>query len=56
MMSPKQHIKTLVASGARNFFVSHRKVVRVGNLYEKVNFYGADPANIKNAVKILRAT
>ncbi len=37
----------LPASGARNFFVGHRKVVRVGNLY----FYGADPANIKKAVK-----
>ena len=33
------------------FFVGHWKVVRVGNLYERVNFYGADPANIKNAVK-----
>ncbi len=39
----------MVVSVARNFFGSHRKVVRVGNLYEKVN--GADPANIKNAVK-----
>ncbi len=47
MMSPKQHIKTLVASVARNFSGGHRKVVRVGSLY----FYGADPDNIKNAVK-----
>ena len=38
MMSPKQHIKTLVVSVARNFFGGHRKVVRVGSLYEKVNF------------------
>ena len=48
-MSPKKHIKTLVASVARNFFVGHRKVV---SLYGKVNyFYGADLSNIKNAVK-----
>ncbi len=41
-----------------NFFVGHQiqKVVRVGNLYEKVNisptpyFYGANAANKKNAV------
>ncbi len=38
MMSPKQHIKTLVASVARNFSSGHRKVVRVGSLYEKCNF------------------
>ncbi len=37
VMSPKQHIKTLVASGARNFFDGHRKVVRVGSLYKKCN-------------------
>ncbi len=36
MMSPKQHIKTLVASGACIFFAGHRKVDRVGNLYEKL--------------------
>ncbi len=38
MMSPKQHIKSLVASVARNFSGGHRKVVRVGSLYEKCNF------------------
>ncbi len=55
MMSPKQHIKTLVASVVRNFSGSHRRVVKVGSLYEKFPptpyFYGADPDNIKNAVK-----
>ena len=37
MKSPKQHIKSLVASGARKFFGGYRKVVVVGSLYEKVN-------------------
>ncbi len=37
-MSPKQHIKSLAASGARKIFGVRRKVVMVGNLYEKVNF------------------
>ncbi len=40
-MSPKQHIKTLVASVGRN------KQIFPPMPY----FYGADPANIKNAVK-----
>ncbi len=47
MVSPKQHITSLVASVARNFFGGHRKVGRVGNPY----FYGADRPNTKTAVK-----